>query len=154
MPLRRKNVATETGKLGDHEVLLNVRTRFLAADLVAAPGAVLLPATSRGKYRLVDAFMIANGGAAGGSTSINLVGIQAGARVALMTALVAGLTQSAILDIGTANAAALANGASTLPCDINTALFVERVGAALTGATSIDVVATYALESASMQSGT
>lgn len=153
MSLRRKNVSVETGKLGDHEMLLNTRTRFSAAELTTTPGAIFLPAQSRGKYRLVEAVMIANGGAAGGATSINLVGVQNGARVALMTALVAGLTQSTMLHMGDANAAVLANGGSTNLNDSNTAIFVERVGAALTGATSIDVIATYALEMASMISG-
>lgn len=153
MPIRRKNSATEVGKLGDHEVLLQVRTRFLVADLLTTPGAVLLPATSRGRYRLVDAALIANGGAAGGLTSVDITASYLGTRVSIVVALAAGLTQSTVLRAGAANCTVLANGASFVPTDAGTSVNVQRVGSALTGATSIDVLVTYALELASMTSG-
>lgn len=153
MPLRRKNRQTEIYKLQDHEVLLTNRTRFLPADLVVAPGTVFLPATSRGRYRLVDVIAIANGGAAAGITSIILTGMVNNVKVNLLTLAAAGLTQSTMLRMGAANATVLADGASTNLTDPNTAISIERVGGALTGATSIDVMATYALESASMIDG-
>src|SRR5262245_41798477 len=153
MPLRRKNVSTETGKFSDHEPMLTVRTRVLAAQFVTTPGLVILPATSRGRYRLVDATFVANGGATGGATSIDLTGTRSGAKVILITMPVAGLTRSTVLDMGAAGSTVLADGASFDLLDINTGINVERVGAAVSGATSIDVMLTYALELASMMSG-
>jgi len=153
MPLRRKNASSEVAKLGDHEMLLTVRTRFTAAQLVTTPGAVVLPATSRGRYRLVDAFFIAIGGVAGGLTSVNLVGTVNNVLVNLIVMAAAGLTQSTVLDMGTAGSVVLADGASYNLMDANTPINIMRVGAALTGATAIDVMLVYALESASMTSG-
>jgi hypothetical protein len=84
---------------------------------------------------------------------VNLVGTSAGALVNLVVMAAAGLTQGTVLDMGTAGSVVLADGASYAPMDINTPISVMRVGAALTGATAIDVNITYALESASMMSG-
>ncbi len=150
MPVRRKNITAETKKFADHEVLLTVRTRFLAADFVLTPGVAVLPAFPGGKYRLVDAILIANGGAAGGATSINITGTVAGAKVNLLVALVAGLTQSTLLRLGAANATVLANGGSQVALDPSTPVMIERVGSALSGATSIDVLLTYAIELSNM----
>lgn len=146
MPLRRKNAASETGKLGDHEVLLTLRTRVPIAQLVTTPGTVLLPAASRGRYRIVDAFFIAIGATVGGATSINLVGTVNGALVNLVVMAVAGLTQSTVLDMGTAGSVVLADGASYNLMDAGTPISIMRVGSAVSGASNIDVCIVYALE--------
>lgn len=153
MPLRRKNVSTETGKFGDHEALLQVRTRLTAAQFVTTPGIVLLPAISRGKYRLVDATLIAIGATVAGATSIDITGTRAGAKVILITMPVAGLTRGTALRMGAAGSTILTDGGSHDLLDANTAISIERVGAAVSGATAVDVLVTYALEMASMISG-
>lgn len=153
MPLRRKNVQTEERKMGDHEVLFTVRTRFLAADFVTTPGVVVLPAVSRGKYRLVDATVVAVGATVGGATSIDITGTRAGSKVILITMPVAGLTRGTMLDMGAAGSTVLTDGGSCDLLDANTGIFIERVGSAVSGATAIDVMLVYALEMASQMSG-
>jgi hypothetical protein len=146
MPLRRKNMNAEVKKLVDHEMLFTMRTRFTAADLVVAPGTTLLPAFPNASYRLVDLMAIANGGAAGGLTNIIVSGTVGAVKTTLATLLPANLTQSALLRLGATGAAPAANGVTLQPMDPSTSIMIERTGTALTGATSIDVIATYALE--------
>ena len=153
MPLRRKNRSTEVYKLQDHEVLLTLRTRLTPTDLVLTPGTVLLPATSRGRYRLVDAQAIAVGATVAGATSIDITGYVNGVKVILVTMPVAGLTRSTMLRMGTAGSTILADGVSNGLLDVGTAVSVERVGGAVTGATGLDIFLYYALETASMLSG-
>lgn len=153
MPIRKKSYQAELKKMGDHEVLLTMRTRFAAAELTTTPGVQLLPPTSRGKYRIVNFMMIAIGGAAGGATSINVIGTRAGAEVQLFVALVAALTQNTLVRAGDANTTLLTAGDSFTTLDANTGVNVARVGSALSGATHIDVIVNYALELASQMSG-
>jgi len=136
----------EVKKLVDHEMLFTMRTRFTAADLVVAPGTTLLPAFPNASYRLVDLMAIANGGAAGGLTNIIVSGTVGAVKTTLATLLPANLTQSALLRLGATGAAPAANGVTLQPMDPSTSIMIERTGTALTGATSIDVIATYALE--------
>jgi len=136
----------EVKKLVDHEMLFTVRTRFTAADLVVAPGSTLLPAFPNAAYRIVDVMAIANGGAAGGSTNFIISGTQGAAKKNLVTLLPANLTQSTLLRLGATGATALADGGSLSLMDPSTPIMIERTGGALTGATSIDVFVSYALE--------
>lgn len=128
----------------DNPAELQVRTRFSAAQVNA--GAPILPAVPGYAYRFIDAEVIAIGGAAAGATDVRILGTRAAGSVALLVVAVAALTQSAVVRPGAANATVLADGASMTPLDANTAITIGKTGAALTGAISVDVILTYALE--------
>lgn len=128
----------------DNPAELQVRQRFSAAQVNA--GATILPAVPGFAYRFIDAEMIAIGGAAGGATDVRILGTRAAGSVALLVVAVAALTQSAVVRPGAANATVLADGASMTPLDANTPVTIGKTGGALTGATSVDVIVTYALE--------
>jgi len=123
--------------------VLNTRQRFTAAQVNA--GATVLAAVGGYAYRVISAKLVAIGGAAAGATAVVLLGTRSGA-VTLMSVAVAGLTQSALVDLDDAAAAALADGASFTPLDANTAITIGKTGGSLTGATSIDVILQYVLE--------
>lgn len=125
-------------------LLIHRRVRIAATDFLA--GYVLLPAIPAFGYRLVDASMVAIGGAAGGSTTLDIVGTLAGASRKLLAAAIAGLAQSAMLRAGAANATLLVDGASFTRNDINTPIILGVTGAALSGATSVDVTLAYVIE--------
>lgn len=122
-------------------VALTLRTRVTLAELNA--GKTLLPAIPGFKYRLIDAKLIAVGGAATTGTSVNIKGTRAASEVNLLVAAVAALTQSAVPRIGAANMVVLADGASFTPLDANTAITVITVGTAMTVMTNLDVDLTY-----------
>lgn len=124
----------------------NIRRRCTTAEINA--GVELLPAVAGYKYRLVDVTMIAIGGNAGGSTAVVLNATQGASGVALITALIAALTRSAIVKPNSANVTVLADGASNVLNDVNTALTVGKTGGSLTTATAVDVIASYTLEAA------
>lgn len=128
----------------DQQDLQTVRTRFTIAQINA--GATLLPAVPGFAYRLVDAQVIAIGGAVTGATDVRLLGTRAAGAVALLAVAVAALLQSAVVRAGAANAAVLADGASFTPLDANTAVTVGKTGGAAATATHVDVIAQYALE--------
>jgi hypothetical protein len=66
-----------------------------------------------------------------------------------MDAKVAGLTQSNLLRAGTAtNGVILADGASFVANDVNTAITIIKDGSDLATATHIDALITYVLEAA------
>ena len=127
----------------DQQDLQTVRTRFTAAQINA--GASLLPAVPGFAYRLVDAKLVAIGGAATTATDVRILGTRTGS-VALLAVAVAALTQSAVVRAGATNAAVLADGASFTPLDANTPVTVGKTGGTLAGATHVDVIAEYALE--------
>jgi hypothetical protein len=106
-------------------------------------GFTLLPALPGVRWQLTDWVMIALGGNATSATSINIIGTSGAAAVQLAVAAVAGLTRSAVLRAGAANATVLADGASFLPMDVNTAITAITVGSALTVSTGIDIFADY-----------
>ena len=122
-------------------VALTQRTRVTLAELNA--GKTLLPAVPGFKYRLIDAKLIAVGGAAAVGTSVNVIGTRAAAPVQLLVVLIAALTQSAVVRAGAANAAVLANGASFESLDANTGITVITVGTAMTTLTHLDVDLTF-----------
>jgi hypothetical protein len=128
------------------DTVLNIRTRFTVAQINA--GASLLPARPGYKYRLVDAAMIAVGGNAATATSVDLLATQGAASVKLVANAVAGLTRSTLLRAGATNSTILADGASFVANDVNTALTVGKTGGSLATATHVDVIATVVIEKA------
>lgn len=126
-------------------VLMAVRQRFTIAQVNA--GATLLAAKTGFKYRLVDAYAIAVGGAAAAVTSVDILGTQSAGSVKLVAFLVAGLTQNTLLRAGAAtNGVILAAGASFVANDVSTAITVGKTGSDVTTATHIDIVATFQLD--------
>jgi hypothetical protein len=124
------------------------RLRASAAQVNAAGGIDVVPAKRGFKYRLIDAIMIAIGGAAAGATTIDLLGTLNGSTRKLIANAIAGLTQSTLLRPGAANSTVLADGASHTLNDQNTPLTLSKTGASLTGATSVDIIVLFAVEAA------
>lgn len=130
------------GVVGVAQVL---RTRVTTAQVNA--GHTLLAALPGLKYRLHDMAMIAVGGNAATATSVDILGTQSTSSVKLMDGRVAGLTQSTLLRAGTTtNGLILADGASFVACDANTAITINHTGSDLATATHIDVLLTYTVE--------
>ncbi len=123
----------------------HIRKRFTTAQINA--GATLLPAIPGVRYRMLDAAMIAIGGNAATATSVDLLATLSTSRK-LVAAAVAGLTQSAVARAGAANIAVLADGASFTANDVNTAVTIGVTGSALATATDVDVLFTFAMDSA------
>lgn len=132
-------------------VVYQVRKRVAAADINA--GATLLPALEGFRYRIVDAMLIAIGGNAAGATTVDVNGTQGESGVTLLSAPIAGLTQSTIVRPQApsgdgVNGAILADGTSFAACDEGTAITVGKTGSDLTTATHIDVLLSYVIEAA------
>lgn len=123
-----------------------LRSRVTTANVNA--GATLLPAVAGFKYRIQDAVMIAIGGNAGTATTVDILGTQSSSSVKLLAVAIAALTRSAVVRAGAANATVLADGASFVACDANTAITIAKTGSALDTATHVDVLLTYTLEPA------
>jgi hypothetical protein len=121
----------------------NIRTRFSIAQVNA--GATILAAVAGYKYRLIECLAIAIGGAAGAVTTVDILATQT-TGVKLVAYAQASLTQSAVLKAGGTGAAVLADGASFVQNDVNTAITIGKTGSSVTTATHIDVILTYALE--------
>lgn len=124
-------------------VVQTQRTRVTTAQVNA--GFTLLPAISGVKWRLVDATMIAYGGAAATATSVDLLGTKSGSASRPLVVAVAALTQSALVRMGASNAVILADGVSFTAHDNNTAISITKQsgGSNLATATGIDVQLTY-----------
>ena len=120
------------------------RTRVTLANVNA--GSTLLAAIAGKQYRLVNAYAIAYGGAIGAVTTVDILGTQSTSSVKLVAFAQAGLTQSAVLKMGGTSAAVLADGASFVACDANTAVTVNITGSAATTATGIDFILEYTIE--------
>lgn len=132
-----------TAGLSGPSVAKTLRTRFTISEVNA--GATILAAVSGLKYRLLDCFVIAVGGAVGAVTTVDVLGTQSTSQK-LVAFAQASLTQSTLLRAGASGAAILADGASFVQNDANTAITIGKTGATITTATHIDVVLTYALE--------
>ncbi len=141
--IRRNN---DTSMFVEFGVTKTQRTRVTAAQVNA--GFTLLPALPGVKWRLVDAVMIAIGGAAATATSVDLLGTKAAAASRPLVVAVAALTQSAIVRMGATNAVVLADGASLTAHDSNTAISIVKQsgGSNLATATHVDVILTYVAE--------
>lgn len=129
-------------------VLLNKRTRVTTAQVNA--GYTLLAAISGYKYRLVDVTLIAIGGAAETATSVDIVTTQSASAVRPIVAAVAALTRSAVVKPNSANVTVLADGASFVANDDNTAVTISKqaAGSSLATATHIDAILSYVIEAA------
>lgn len=139
------NVAVELNSSGEtkdqNSEVKHVRRRFTTAEVNA--GVTLLPAKAGVKYRMCDAIMIAIGGNAATATSVDILGTQSAASVKLVAGAVAGLTQSAVARAGATNISVLADGASFVDNDVNTAITVGKTGSNLATATHVDVLLSY-----------
>lgn len=124
--------------------VINVRKHLSVAAVNA--GATLIPAMPGMKLRLIAISAIAVGGAAGAVTTVDVKATQATVAVKLVAFAQASLTQSTELKSGGAGAAILADGASYAPNDAGTAVTVGITGSAITTATFIDFIGTFALE--------
>lgn len=121
-----------------------IRRRFTIAEVNA--GTSLLPALAEGKYRLIDAKVISVGGAVEATTTVDILGTQAGAVVKLLAIAIVALTQNTVVRDGATNAVVLAAGASYVVCDRNTGITVSKTGATATTATHVDVIIQFAVD--------
>lgn len=121
--------------------------RFHVTIAAVNAGATLLPARAGLKYRVVDTGMIAVGGAVATCTAVTILGTQATSSATLQSVAVAALTQSALVKPNTANSTILADGASFIANDVNTAITIGKTGGTCATATHVDVILTYAIES-------
>ena len=128
----------------ESNIVLNTRVRKTIAQVNA--GCELLPAIPGKKYRVIDIELIAYGGAVAAATSVEVEATQSGSGVDLLSVAVAGLTQSAIVNMIHTNSTVLADGASKVVNDVNTAINASKTGSAITTATGIDFNITYVLE--------
>lgn len=138
-------IAVLNGAAGlQHGAAYTVRRRCTIAEVNA--GVTLLPAITGFKYRMVDASIIAVGGAAAAHTSIDILGTVSTSRK-LVAFLVAGTLQSTLLRAGAAtNGVILADGASFTANDAGTAITVGKTGADVTTATHVDISFTFTVE--------
>src|SRR5690606_33477233 len=102
------------------------RKRFTIAEVNA--GATILPALDGFRYRLVDAALVAVGGAAGAVTTVDVIGTQSASAVKLLAAAQANLTQNTLLRAGATGGAVLAGGVSFAANDENTAVTIGKTG--------------------------
>lgn len=123
-----------------------LRQRATIAQVNA--GLTLLPALPGYKYKLVDAALIAVGGAVAAATTVDILATLAGSSRKLLAVAVAALTQSALVRAGAANATILADGASFTANDANTAITIGKTGSTATTATHVDVLLSYVVEEA------
>lgn len=124
----------------------NFRRRSTIAEVNA--GVTLLAAVPGFKYRLIEAQAISIGGAAGAVTTVDVLGTQSASGVKLVAYAQASLTQSTVLKSGGSGTTVLADGASYVANDVNTAITLGKTGASITTATHIDVILSYVLEAA------
>lgn len=128
------------------------RIRCTTASINAAAGSELLPAVNGYAYRIIDAVLIAYGGAAATATSVDIIGTRGAATVRPLVAAVAAIAQSVVAHMGVSNMVVLADGASFTPLDAGTAVLLATQAYPSAGnlatATGVDVILTYALEAA------
>lgn len=120
----------------------NIRRRATLAEVNA--GFTLLSAVPGVAYRMVQASIIAVGGAATAGTSVDIGGTSSSARLLVVFAQ-ASMTQSTELRAGDTGSTILADGASFTVNDANTAITVAAVGT-FTTATHFDIIFEYAME--------
>lgn len=121
-----------------------IRRRCTIAEVNA--GVTLLAAVAGRKYQMVDCQAIAIGGAAAAVTTVDILATQSAASVKLAAFAQASLTQSTVLRPGIAGTAVLADGASFVPNDVNTAITIGKTGSNVTTATHIDITFSYTLQ--------
>lgn len=121
--------------------------RFRKTIAEVNAGVTLLAALVGFKYRLVDCLAISIGGAAGAVTTVDVIGTQTSA-VKLCAFAQANLTQSTVLRPGVTGCTVLADGASFVANDANTAITAGITGSSITTATHIDFILTYSIDEA------
>lgn len=131
-----------THELG--QFFLTKRVRVTAAEVNA--GFTLVAAVAGFKPRLVDAALIAIGGAVTGATTIDILATLAAGSRKLLAVAIAALTQSTLVRAGAANATLLADGASFTANDENTPITIGKTGANMATATHVDVLLKFVLE--------
>jgi len=128
-------------------VVLNHRHRVTVSEINA--GHTILAAVVDQKYRMIDFTMIAYGGSAATATAVTILATQSASSVALATVAVGGLARSAIAKPDTAtHSVVLADGASFVANDEETAITVGKTGGTLATCTGVDFIITYVLETA------
>lgn len=143
-PIYRERTSGLYKDQGGGSMVLHRRARFTIAQVNA--GATLLPIVQGYKYRMVDAAMIAVGGAVATCDAVTILGTQATSGVALVTNAVAALTENALLRAGASNSVILAAGASFVTNDVSKAITVGKTGGTCATATHVDVLISYVLE--------
>ena len=114
-----------------------------AAELTA--GKVLVAANASWKTKVISCSITAKGGDAGGVTAVVVTGTQAAAVVNLATFPVALLKKDVPVTMQSAGVVLLPQFFKSFQaCDINTPINIAKTGAALTGATSLEVKISYA----------
>lgn len=143
----------ELGGASIASAIRTVRRRFTVAEINA--GATLLAAIDGYKYRPVDYQAIAIGGAASGSTAVELSGTRSAGAVVLWSIPIALLLRSAVVRVISTIIASpdvvttvLADGASHTALDENTAITIAKTGGTLATATHVDISLDYVLEEA------
>lgn len=126
-------------------VVQHLRVRVPIATVNA--GGTLLAAVAGYKYRLVDCWAIAYGGAVGALTTLDILGTQTSG-VKLVAFAQANLTENTVLKAGGTGAAVLAAGASFVACDAGTAITIAKTGSSGTTATGVDILLSYVFEAA------
>ena len=129
---------------GDTGGVHHVRSRFTIAEVNA--GATILAAVPGRAYRVCDMALISVGGAAGAVTTVDILATQSASSVKLLAAAQANLTQSALLRAGGTGGTILADGASFVANDANTAITIGKTGSSVTTATHIDVLLSFVVE--------
>jgi len=127
-------------------VVLTKRIRVITATINT--GSTQLAALAGFAYRMVDMSMCAYGGSAATCTTVDILGTQAAASVKLMAGAQATMTQSTVLHAGETGGAVLADGASFMVCDANTAITCGSTTNNLATATGVDFILTFAIEAA------
>ncbi len=125
------------------QVLHSIRFRATVAEINA--GIEMLPAIAGRKYAMKDIFVIAIGGAVSAVTTIDVLATQSTSSVKLLAAAQAQLTQSSVVRAGSAGGAVLADGASFVANDANTAITILKNGTDAATATHVDFLMTYTI---------
>jgi len=140
-------ITVETGGEIYHSYLVrNLRSRCSIAEINA--GKTLLAAVDGFKYRMVDCTAIAVGGSAATVTTVDILGTQSASGVKLVAFAQGNLTRSTVLKPGITGATVLADGASFVACDENTAITIGKTGSDVATATHVDVILSYVIEAA------
>lgn len=131
-------------EIGGQTGVRYLRTRKTIGEINA--GVTLLAAIAGYKYKITGIKAIAIGGNAGAVTSVDVKGTQSTAAVVLFSFAQANLTRSAVLQPGTTGTTVLADGASFVANDANTAITAIKAGADITTATHVDFLIEYVIE--------
>jgi len=129
----------------DNYLVRSIRTRFTVAEVNA--GATILAASAGQKYRMVDCTIAAQGGSAATGTAVIIVGTQTSA-ASLVSFATAQLTDDCFLRPGITGTTILANGASFIANDANTAITIAKTGSNFATVTHFDVCFSYVTETA------